>query len=207
MPLQAGIEPISVPGPAMKTPGFALLLFAILLTACSSSGNGTAPEVEPDEPIDVPTVTGRIIRVEWVNLDPRRKDPPLGLINRSSPELRQMYANPSAWEHVKPIDDLKMADLLKAFRSEGFFDEAKEGRPVDSLRMGEGKGAICLKNGDDHWALIFGSGMSDTAIPKLYRDLKHAIIYFHSTTLWLAPATSKDPNRTFQIPSHTRRVR
>ena len=206
MPLQAGIEPIRVPGSAMKSPSCLLFLFTILLAACSSTPSNS-PGEEPDEPVDVPTVTGRLIRVEWVNLNPGRNDPPLGLINRSSPELRQMYANPSAWEHVKPIDDLKMGDLLKVFTSEGFFDEAKKGRPVDSLRMGEAHGAICLKNGDEHWALIFGKGMSDTPIPELYRDLKHAIIYFHSTTLWLAPSSSKDPNRTFQIPSHTRRVR
>jgi hypothetical protein len=195
----------------MRIPSRALCLFAILLAACSSAPSGAnggtdSSGHEPEEVSDVPTVTGRAIRVEWVNLDPARKDPPLGLINRSSPELRQMYANPASWQHIKPIDDLQMADLLSGFGNEGFFDEAKKGRPVESLRMGEGKGAVCLRNGDETWALVFGPGMAETAIPELYRDLKHAIIYLHSTTLHLAPAAPADPNRTFQIPTKSRRV-
>ena len=209
MPLQAGIKPFSIPGSAMRIPSYLLCLFAILLAACSSSpsgSNGSSGE-EPEEVSNVPTVTGRLIRVEWVNLDPRREDPPLGLINRSSPELRQMYARPDAWRHIKPIDDLRMADLLTGFDDEGYFDEATKGRTINSLRMGEGKGAICVKNGDDHWVLVFGPGMADTVVPELYRDLKHAIIYLHSSTLWLAPSSSQDPNRTFTIPSNSRRPR
>ena len=177
-----------------------------------SRSSGEAREVsdkgssgDPEEVAGVPTVTGRVIRVEWVNLDPRREDPPLGLINRSSPELRQIYAKPSAWKHVKPIDDLTMANLLTAFKEYGYFKEAKEGRSVSSLRMGEGKGAVAVKNGDDHWALIFGPGMADTVIPELYRNAKHAVITLHSTTLWLAPRSPQDPNRTDRIPSNTRR--
>jgi len=209
MLLQAGISPFSVPGSAMRIPCYLLYLFVILLAACSSapSGNSGSGGEEPEEVSNVPTVTGRLIRVEWVNLDPRRDDPPLGLINRTSPELRQVYANPGAWTHVKPIDDLTMANLLVAFDEYDFFDEAQKGRGVSSLRMGEGKGAVVVKNGDDHWALVFGPGMADTVIPELYRNAKHAIIALHSSTYWLAPAADKDPARTFQIPSNARRVR
>ncbi len=193
----------------MRIPSYLLFLFVILLAACSSapSGNSGSGGAEPEEVSDVPTVTGRIIRVEWVNLDPRRNDPPLGLINRSSPELRQVYANPSAWTHVKPIDDLTMANLLTAFKEYDFFDEASKGRSVESLRMGEGKGAVVVKNGDENWALVFGPGMADTVIPELYRNVKHAVIALHSSTYWLAPASEQDPNRTFRIPSNARRVR
>lgn len=196
----------------MRIPSCLLFLFAILLAACSSSpsgdpGSSGSGGEEPEEVSNVPTVTGRIIRVEWVNLDPRRNDPPLGLINRSSPELRQVYANPTAWTHVKPIDDLTMANLLTAFEEYNFFDEAQKGRAVDSLRMGEGKGAVVVKNGDESWALVFGPGMGDTAIPELYRNAKHAVIALHSSTYWLAPSSEQDPNRVFQLPSNARRVR
>ena len=196
----------------MRIPSLFLSLFVILLAGCSSTpsgtnGNADSPGEEPEEVSNVPTVTGRAIRVEWVNLDPARKDPPLGLINRSSPEVRQMYANPAAWQHIKPIDDLKMADLLTGYADEGFYEHATKGLGVESLRMGQGKGAVCVKNGDEKWALIFGPGMADTGIPQLYRDLKHAIIFLHSTTLHLAPSSSQDPNSTFRIPTNTRRVR
>jgi hypothetical protein len=197
----------------MKTPslvlGIFLILVVIFVTACSStpSGNGGSTPSDPSsegpaEPAKVKDVTGRPIRMEWVNLDPRRQDPPLGLINRSSPELRELYRNPAAWVHVKPVDDETIGVLLDAFREEGFFEFAKEGRSVKSLRMGEGKGAICVMNGDKHWALIFGPGMSDTEIPELYVRLKHNIIHVHRTTLWLAPASDQDPNRTFRIPTN-----
>ena len=191
-----------------------LALFAILLASCASSpdSNGGMPATPagasngpggdgPAEPVHVPSITDRPVRIEWVNLDPRRSDPPLGLINRTSPEVRELYRNSAAWAHVKPVDDDTMAALLGAFKQEGFYEHAEKGRGSESLKMGEGKGAICLLNGTEKWTLIFGPGMAATAIPDLYVKLKHNIIHVHRTTLHLAPSSPQDPNRVFRVPT------
>jgi hypothetical protein len=183
----------------------AILLIPALLAGCSSS-----PEPEDVDPTAAPApvegISGVPIHVEWRNLNPRRPDSPLGVINRSSPELRELYRNPAAYQHVKPVDDDVMAALLGALEELGFFEHASKGVALDTFRPGEGlHGVVHVKRGEETFALVFSPGMYGSEVPEVYRDCKVAIFEVHRRTMWLAPAASEDPDRVFRSPPHAPR--
>jgi hypothetical protein len=192
---------------------FVLFLIPPLLVACGSTGTGGGSgspgdgELEPI-PESVPRITGQKVRVEWKNLNPRRNDPPLGLINSSSPTVAELYRRPDLDQHVKPVDDEKMAVILEAFKQVDFYEFATEGVTLDSLRMGDAHGAVYVRQGDRHHTLVFRPGQGGTGLPQVYRDCKQIIIEFHRRTYWPRPTkTNQDPSRVFQIPSGRPRAR
>lgn len=187
----------------MKSPFPALFLAsAILLAACSSTG-GSGNGGDSPEPIEgVPQVAGQQVRVEWRNLNPKRSDTPLGLVNRSSPEMRELYRQPAQYQHVKPVDDETMGVVLQAFREIGFFDHAEKGRALEEFRPGEGQhGVVHVRQGDQTWFLLFTPGLGGTEVPEIYRDAKSVIIEVHRRTYWLQPTSPQDPDRVFRVPS------
>ena len=204
----------------MRAPIILLATIAILLAGCSSTpeeptpaanGNsGSAAFEGPEKPANVANVTGRALRVEWRNLNPRNGDQMIGLINRSSPELAQLYRNPQAFAGVKPIDDEVMANILGAYQESGFYDIATEGADVRSFSMGDGNGVVSLIDGDRKYALFFPRMTDPTEarsspIPRTYRDLKVLLISVYNSTLWLAPSAPQDPNRVFKAPTPDRK--
>jgi hypothetical protein len=176
-----------------------LLSIPVLLAACASDPE--PGDEEPSAPPPVEGISGVPIHVEWRNLNPRRPDSPLGIINHSSPELRELYLNPAACQHVKPVDDEVMAALLGALDELGFFKHAAKGPALDSFRPGEGQhGVVHVKRGEENYALVFSPGMYGSEIPEVYRDSKVAIFEVHRRTMWLAPAAPEDPDRVFRSP-------
>jgi hypothetical protein len=202
----------------MRNSTILLAAFAILLAACSSSpnepdprgpsaangGTGTSPTAAT-----IPDVTGRAIRIEWRNLKPKHGEQSIGIINRTSPELAQLYRNPKAFAGVKPVDDEVMGNILAAFREAGFFGYAEAGFDVRSWSMGDGNGVLSLTNGDETQALFLpylnNPDSEARARAQTYRDLKVLLMNVYNATLWLAPSSPQDPNRAFRAPSPDRR--
>lgn len=204
----------------MRSPKTLLTLLAILLASCASSpddptparANGTTaarPEAEPAPPPDVKNVTGNRIRVVWRDLNPSHERQRLGLINRSSPDLAQLYRAPADWQGFKPVDDETIANVLAAFKKTDFYELATKGMDASSYSVGDGHGVISLTVGDESWALFFprmgAAKARGSKIPETYVDLKKLILYIHSTTAFLAPSAPQDPDRVFRTPSIDRR--
>jgi hypothetical protein len=152
--------------------------------------------------VSIAGISGLPVRVEWRNLSTRRQDPPLGLINRTSPEFKELYRNPAAYNGVKPIEDEEMLTVLNALEEVGFFDHAKKGPALETFRPGPGQhGVVHLRKGEENWALVFAPGMGETDLPEVYRNAKLVVFEFHRRTMWLQPTAPQDPDRIFRVPT------
>jgi len=196
-----------------------LAVIAILASGCASTSGtsgtnsggaksgakaGTAKRSEPDRPA-APTkgVTGKPIRMEWRNLNPRHGEQRMGLINRSSPDLALLYRRPGDFKSVKPVEDEVMANMLSAVRESDYFKLAKKDSNADDFEMGDAHGVVWVRIGDESWTLVFraGDGGRDSQLPRTYRDIKVLIMNVHSQTLWFSTSTSGG-EKTFKIAPH-----
>lgn len=179
-----------------------LLIPLFLASACSSTEENGSGSSEPSgEPESIEGVTGQLLHVEWRPLNPKRPDPPLAILNRSSPEMNELYRNPLAYQHAKPVDDIIMSALLEQMKSSGFFDVATKGPALDTFKKREGlHGVVHLRKGDENWALVFSPGASGNVV-KAYDECKKAILEVHRRTMWLTPAAPQDPDRVFRVPA------
>ncbi len=191
----------------MKPSNLFLPTLVLLLAGCAGGGPSKPDPKTPGEPGEPPApapvanVTGRRIRAEWRNLDPRYGPQHLGLINRSSPELPKMYANPRAYRTVKPVDDEVMGNVLEAFRRYDFYEYAEKGKDARSYAMGDGHYVISVTLDDEKWALVFrrGAGAQPSPVPRICRDLKVLLMHVFNSTYWLQPSAPQS-DRIFRVP-------
>jgi len=201
----------------MRIPSILLCLvaFAIPLAACGSTSgttksNGKAAASDPDrgEPTkpaaSTKGVTGKPIRLEWRNLNPRYGEQRMGLINRSSPDLALLYRKPKEYVNVKPVEDDVMANMLSAVRESDYFKLAEDGKTADEYEMGDGHGVVWVQIGDESWTLLFrpmGAAGENSPVPRTYRDIKLLIMNVYNQTLWFSTSTSGD-QQPFRIEPH-----
>jgi hypothetical protein len=183
--------------------GLCVFLIPLFLTAaCSSTEeNGSGTSDASSEPESIEGVTGQLVHVEWRPLNPKRPDPPLAILNLSSPEMKEWDRNPQAFQHAKPVEDIVMSALLEQMKSSGFFDVATKGPTLDSFKKREGlHGVVHLRKGNENWALVFSPGASGDVV-KAYDECKKAILEVHRRTMWLTPTAPQDPDRVFRVPA------
>jgi len=191
-----------------------LAVILILATACGStsgtSGGNSGRDADrtdradPSKPVATTRgVTGKPIRLEWRNLNPRHGDQRMGLINRSSPDLALLYRRPGDFRNVKPVEDEIMANVLSSVRGSKYFSLAKEGAKADDFAMGDGHGVVWVQIGDESFSLLFrpGDGGEDSPLPRTYRDIKMLIMNVYNRTLWFSTSTSGG-RKPFEIEPH-----